>query len=130
MDRENGNSISTERLRVTLDLVEEIILQQRIHIAKLEARNEDWYTDMFHPEFGSEWADDGECTKAYMKGYIAAMQQKEVVKKRIPIEIHEIYKNEVPCSDHPFAPHGFDRNASHNAGRYVCECENWNTDER
>lgn len=30
-----------------------------------------------------------------------------------------------PCNPHPDAPHGFDRNASHNAGRYVCECEGW-----
>ncbi len=29
------------------------------------------------------------------------------------------------CKDHPDAPHGFDRNASHSAGRYVCECEFW-----
>jgi hypothetical protein len=29
------------------------------------------------------------------------------------------------CNPHPNAPHGFDRNASHNADRYVCECENW-----
>jgi hypothetical protein len=29
----------------------------------------------------------------------------------------------IPCNDHPLAPHGFLRNASHNAGRYVCECE-------
>lgn len=29
------------------------------------------------------------------------------------------------CNPHPDAPHGFDRNASHNAGRYVCECEGW-----
>jgi len=32
---------------------------------------------------------------------------------------------EVTCKTHPDAPHGFDRNASHNADRYVCECENW-----
>ena len=32
---------------------------------------------------------------------------------------------EVPCSDHPFAPHGFLRNASHNNNRYTCECEGW-----
>jgi hypothetical protein len=32
---------------------------------------------------------------------------------------------EVPCKTHPDAPHGFDRNASHNADRYVCECESW-----
>ena len=29
------------------------------------------------------------------------------------------------CNPHPDAPHGFDRNASHNADRYVCECEGW-----
>jgi hypothetical protein len=29
------------------------------------------------------------------------------------------------CNAHPDAPHGFNRNASHNAGRYVCECEGW-----
>jgi hypothetical protein len=29
------------------------------------------------------------------------------------------------CNFHPAAPHGFDRNASHSAGRYVCECESW-----
>ena len=32
---------------------------------------------------------------------------------------------EVPCSDHPSAPHGFNRNASHNNNRYTCECEGW-----
>ena len=30
-----------------------------------------------------------------------------------------------PCSTDPRAPHGFDRTASHTAGRYVCECEHW-----
>lgn len=30
-----------------------------------------------------------------------------------------------PCKTHPDAPHGFDRNASHSADRYVCECESW-----
>lgn len=36
-------------------------------------------------------------------------------------------KQEQPnnCNPHPDAPHGFDRNASHNADRYVCECEGW-----
>lgn len=32
---------------------------------------------------------------------------------------------EVPCSTHPDAPHGFDRMASHSLGRYVCDCEGW-----
>lgn len=29
------------------------------------------------------------------------------------------------CTSNPLAPHGFDRNASHNAGQYVCTCETW-----
>jgi hypothetical protein len=28
------------------------------------------------------------------------------------------------------APHGFDRNASHSADRYVCECEGWEPPKR
>ena len=37
---------------------------------------------------------------------------------------------EVTCKTHPDAPHGFDRNASHNADRYVCECESWEPPKR
>jgi len=33
------------------------------------------------------------------------------------------------CNPHPKAPHGFCRNASHSAGRYVCECESWTPPE-
>lgn len=32
---------------------------------------------------------------------------------------------EPKCNTHPKAPHGFDRNASHSAHRYVCDCESW-----
>ena len=32
---------------------------------------------------------------------------------------------ETKCSDHPDAPHGFVRNASHSVGHYVCECSGW-----
>jgi hypothetical protein len=34
-------------------------------------------------------------------------------------------KENTKCNTHPNAPHGFLRNASHNEGRYVCECEHW-----
>ena len=34
-------------------------------------------------------------------------------------------KVEPKCNPHPKAPHGFNRNASHSADRYVCECEGW-----
>ena len=36
---------------------------------------------------------------------------------------------EQQCNPHPKAPHGFDRNASHSADRYVCECEGWDAYE-
>ena len=35
----------------------------------------------------------------------------------------------VKCNPHPDAPHGFLRDASHNEGRYVCECEFWEPPE-
>jgi hypothetical protein len=41
-----------------------------------------------------------------------------VTAKKPLIETHK-------CNTHPNAPHGFLRNASHNEGRYVCECEHW-----
>jgi hypothetical protein len=31
----------------------------------------------------------------------------------------------MPCNPHPNAPHGFVRNASHDANEYVCECAFW-----
>ena len=33
--------------------------------------------------------------------------------------------NEIDCYDHPDAPHGFERNASHCNNRYTCLCEGW-----
>ena len=35
----------------------------------------------------------------------------------------------IKCNEHPDAPHGFLRDASHNEGRYVCECEFWEPPE-
>ena len=37
----------------------------------------------------------------------------------------ETFKVEQECNPHPDAPHGFNRDASHNYGRYVCDCEGW-----
>ena len=36
---------------------------------------------------------------------------------------------DIPCKDHPDAPHGFMRDESHSSGRYVCECEAWEPDD-
>ena len=38
-------------------------------------------------------------------------------------------KEEGVCSTHPDAPHGFNRDSSHTAGRYVCDCEGWEPPE-
>jgi len=38
-------------------------------------------------------------------------------------------RSSVKCNPHPDAPHGFLRDASHNEGRYVCECEFWEPQE-
>ena len=51
------------------------------------------------------------------------------------IDGEEVYFNreqpaqEPKCSNHPDAPHGFCRDASHSAGRYVCECEGWEAEQ-
>ena len=51
-------------------------------------------------------------------------------KKRIDYDMWEdIQTIEVPCKEHPDAPHGFDRTSSHSLGRYVCECEGWIEDD-
>jgi hypothetical protein len=38
-------------------------------------------------------------------------------------------EQEPACSDHPDAPHGFNRDMSHSLGRYVCDCEGWKPEE-
>ena len=45
------------------------------------------------------------------------------------IEEQTSVESEVPCKTHPNAPHGFNRNASHSLGRYVCDCEFWEEDD-
>ena len=44
--------------------------------------------------------------------------------------VEELRGNTSNCKTHPDAPHGFDRNASHSADRYVCECEGWEPKEK
>jgi hypothetical protein len=48
---------------------------------------------------------------------------------RIRVLKEELRDNTPDCKTHPDAPHGFDRNASHSADRYVCECEGWEPKE-
>jgi hypothetical protein len=49
---------------------------------------------------------------------------------RIRVLKEELRGNTPDCKTHPDAPHGFDRNASHSADRYVCECEGWEPPKR
>lgn len=34
------------------------------------------------------------------------------------------------CNPHPDAPHGFNRESSHSLGRYVCDCEGWEPEQK
>ena len=56
-----------------------------------------------------------------------AAQGPEFVAEMAAIEAQPVQSppTEPACSDHPDAPHGFNRNASHTAHRYVCDCEGW-----
>lgn len=51
------------------------------------------------------------------------------MKNKISVARAEQAEQEPSCNQHPDAPHGFDRNASHNAHRYVCECEGWEPEQ-
>lgn len=70
--------------------------------------------DSLHPPAGcdsfDDWTAQGNALAAELRALLAAQPQAS-------------YK--VPCKTHPDAPHGFCRNSSHTAGRYVCECEHW-----
>ena len=55
-------------------------------------------------------------------GNYIAVAQLVTAHKAAQIALNELPPN---CSDHPDAPHGFNRDASHSADRYVCDCEGW-----
>ena len=60
----------------------------------------------------------------------AAIALRQALEDRPPVKSYAGGKPnyctpEVTCKTDPQAPHGFDRNASHAADRYVCECEGW-----
>lgn len=64
------------------------------------------------------------CAKSALMGFSKRFSSGVAVVTTDEITNH----GEKPCSEHPDAPHGFDRNASHSAGHYVCDCYNWNPD--
>jgi len=86
-----------------------------------------------------DWVDDlrGGVEQPWVKTYAGGKpnyttrQENRQVAKNTTIGNQEVAKsattdNQTPeCKTDPRAPHGFDRNASHSADRYVCECESW-----
>jgi hypothetical protein len=67
-----------------------------------------------------------QCVRGVTIGYLDVMQPVGT-----KLYTHPAQQVAVPavgntkCNPHPDAPHGFSRNASHSAGRYVCDCEGW-----
>ena len=66
---------------------------------------------------------DGRSYVRYLEGNEQVRYSLQDDNRTLKIFIDDLV--EVPCKEHPNAPHGFDRNASHAEGRYVCECEYW-----
>lgn len=55
----------------------------------------------------------------------------DVTARQVSLEnVEEPQPDANGCSDHPDAPHGFNRSASLSAGRYVCDCEDWKPDAK
>lgn len=48
-----------------------------------------------------------------------------LLRRNVTTEDQMTERGNTACNPHPDAPHGFNRNASHNARRYVCDCEGW-----
>ena len=70
---------------------------------------------------------------AFSHGYEAHRVEQENDKQESIVSLWDALTDEHPaqepkCSNHPDAPHGFCRDASHSADRYVCECEGWETE--
>lgn len=80
-----------------------------------------------------EWDEDGNCWHGWIQGiedFVTYEGDFFMDLKLSFIERIEDYlatkRNYVTkCKDHPLAPHGFNRDASHCSDEYVCDCEGW-----
>ncbi len=63
--------------------------------------------------------------EVYWFGHIDGMYSFCKNKEGEPVHILAWQEVEQVCNPHPDAPHGFNRNASHDAHRMVCDCEGW-----
>ena len=95
-----------------------------------QAGFECWKDEPYRPEGQViDWASnyDEELEKF---AELVRADEREARTKKLPVKsycggVPNYCTPEVPCKTDPRAPHGFDRNASHSADRYVCECESW-----
>ena len=65
------------------------------------------------------------CLPAEIDGAMEALRQALAQPDLAKVGEVGVWGETPPCKTHPDAPHGFDRNGSHSADRYVCECEGW-----
>lgn len=83
--REWNGDISDEGMYVHADNESELDndgIWQPLYDVPVPSISADLYTDMFHPEFGSEWqSPDGQCHKAFMLG--KAVSEQEIAKLKV-----------------------------------------------
>jgi hypothetical protein len=105
-------------------------MNERIKELAEQAGFECWKDEPYRPEGQViDWASnyDEELEKF---AELVRADEREALTKKPPVKsycggVPNYCTPEVPCKTDPRAPHGFDRNASHSADRYVCECESW-----
>lgn len=74
---------------------------------------------------GTAYMDDGEASDCSVRPFIDFIRDSpESIQEKI-IRRRRLRALDRPCSTHPDAPHGFNRNASHSEDRHVCDCEGW-----
>ena len=76
----------------------------------------------------NEWAIPGAFSAAQMIAYARDAVRADRAALAQPVQPAMQIGEEQECSTHPDAPHGFDRNGSHNNRRYTCDCEGWEPD--
>ena len=63
--------------------------------------------------------------KLYLKILKKSLKHKHTEAVQQSSLLLSLLGKEMKCNPHPNAPHGYLRDASHDANRYVCECEWW-----
>ena len=106
-------------LRKHEQAVMEVMAEQQQEIRRLEDERDDLQARI--EELEAAIKNHGIPVKTYAGG------EAHYCTRETLLDAHakQVENEEVSCNPDPRAPHGFCRGASHSAGRYVCECENW-----